>query len=264
MTFTPLAPTLRVEVVETTPSTNALAAERARAGAAEGLVVVAEHQTAGRGRLDRAWVTPPRSALAFSVVLRPDVAPAQWPWLPLLTGLSVATVLRARGYDAGVKWPNDVLIGESTAGPGRGRKAVGILVERVETPTGAAAVVGIGLNVSQTAAELPVPTGTSLAIESGESPDRGELLAALLTHLWSEYDAWRTGGAEARQRLRTAYAGGCVTLGLDVRVVLPGEEELRGRATGIDETGRLVVAGPHGTSAVGAGDVVHVRLLEVT
>ena len=82
---------MRVEVVEEAPSTNALVAERARAGAPEGLVVVAEHQTAGRGRLDRTWETPARSALTFSVLLRPTGAGAAWPWLPLLTGLRRAT-----------------------------------------------------------------------------------------------------------------------------------------------------------------------------
>ena len=125
-------------------------------------MVVAEHQTAGRGRLDRSWETPPRAALTFSVLLRPSVGPEQWPWLPLLTGYAVGTALRDAGFDAGVKWPNDVLIGDL--------KVAGILVERVDTPTGPAAVLGVGLNVSTTAEELPVPTATSLALAARRRP----------------------------------------------------------------------------------------------
>ena len=202
-----LAPDLVVEVLESTTSTNAIAADRARAGAPVGLVVAAEHQTAGRGRLDRRWEAPPRSAAIFSMVLRPTVAAADWPWLPLLTGHTIAKTLRGAGYaGSGVKWPNDVLIGE--------RKVAGILVERVETPSGPAAVIGVGLNVSLTAEELPVPTATSLALESGGEPDRTALLAGLLRSLREAVDAWQAGGpADAVRHLRTSYAAGCVTLG---------------------------------------------------
>jgi BirA family biotin operon repressor/biotin-[acetyl-CoA-carboxylase] ligase len=251
-----LAPDLVVEVLDTTTSTNAVAADRARAGAPEGLVVVAEHQTAARGRLDRTWETPPRSSVLFSMVLRPTVPPASWPWLPLLTGHTVTKALRGEGYDAGVKWPNDVLIARPD---GQGKKIVGILVERIETPDGPAAVVGVGLNVSLTEDELPVPTATSLAIESGVEPDRTALLVTLLRSLREAYDAWQVGGEEATARLRTSYAAACVTLGRDVRVELPGGTELTGRATGVDPGGRLIVTGPAGETAVGAGDVVHVR-----
>lgn len=249
-----LAPDLVVEVLETTTSTNAVAAERARGGAAEGLVVVAEHQTAGRGRLDRSWESPARSAVIFSLVLRPAVPLASWPWLPLLTGHTVGKALRAEGYDAGVKWPNDVLIGD--------RKVAGILVERIDTPDGPAAVVGVGLNASLTEAELPVPTGTSLAIAAGAEPDRTVLLVGLLRSLREAYDAWQAGGEAATARLRTSYAAGCVTVGRDVRVDLPGGAVLTGRATGVDPGGRLIVAGGGGETAVGAGDVVHVRPLD--
>ncbi|MFC5493820.1 biotin--[acetyl-CoA-carboxylase] ligase [Nocardioides caricicola] len=246
-----LAPDLVVEVLETTTSTNAVAAERAREGAPEGLVVVAEHQTAGRGRLNRTWETPARSALTFSLVLRPTVSPADWPWLPLLTGHVVAKTLRAAGYDAGVKWPNDVLLGD--------QKIAGILLERVETGTGPAAVVGVGLNVSLTADELPVPTGTSLLLASGAAPDRTALLVSLLGSLREAYDAWQAGGSAATARLRSSYVAGCVTIGREVRVEMPSGEPITGRAAGVDESGRLVVAGATGETVVGAGDVVHVR-----
>ena len=246
-----LAPDLAVELFETATSTNAVAAARARDGAEEGLVVVAEHQTAGRGRLDRAWETPARSSLTFSLLVRPTVPPGDWPWLPLLTGYTVAKTLRAEGYAVGVKWPNDVLAGD--------RKLVGILVERVETPTGPAAVLGVGLNVSLTADELPVPTATSLALESGATPDRTHLLVELLRSLREAYDAWQAGGADGTTRLRSSYATACVTVGRDVRVDLPGGRVLTGRATGIDQAGRLVVLTGDGETVVGAGDVVHVR-----
>lgn len=246
-----LAPRLVVEVVDAAPSTNAVVAQRARAGAPEGLVVVAEHQTGGRGRLDRVWETPDRAALTFSLLLRPSVPAVDWPWLPLLTGYAVTRTLRAEGVGAGVKWPNDVLVGE--------RKVAGILVERIDTPGGPAAVVGIGLNVSTTAEELPVTTATSLAIETGTASDRTHLLARLLTAVHDSYVAWQAGGPAGTVRLRDAYTAACVTLGHDVRVQLPSGESLVGPATGIDATGRLVVRGPAGDVAVGAGDVVHVR-----
>ncbi|WP_435747928.1 biotin--[acetyl-CoA-carboxylase] ligase [Nocardioides sp. SYSU DS0663] len=245
-----LVPGVAVEVLDEAASTNAVVAERARAGAPEGLVVVTEHQTAGRGRLDRSWQTPARSALTFSVLLRPSAPTRTWPWLPLLTGYAVDKVLKAHGFDAGVKWPNDVLIG--------GRKVAGILVERLETPAGPAAVVGIGVNVGLTADELPVATATSLAV-AGEAPDRTQLLVELLAGLREAYDAWQAGGDLAGMRLADSYADACVTVGQQVRVELPSGEVLTGTATGIDPSGRLLVVGPAGETAVGAGDVVHVR-----
>jgi BirA family biotin operon repressor/biotin-[acetyl-CoA-carboxylase] ligase len=247
-------PDHQVEVVAEAGSTNALVAERARAGGPEGLVIAAEHQTAGRGRLDRTWETTPRSGLTFSVLLRPTVPPASWPWLPLLTGYAVCTALRDAGFDAAVKWPNDVLIHD--------RKVAGILLERVETPTGPTAVLGVGVNVAATAEELPVPDATSLALEAGteastgEVPDRTALLGAILDTLWDTYVAWQEGGDPAGRRLAAAYTAVCATIGRPVRVDLPAGEVLTGVATGLDAGGRLLVDG----TAVSAGDVVHVRV----
>ena len=170
----------RVEVQEETPSTNAYVAERARAGEEPGLVLVTEHQTAGRGRLDRAWETPARSSLTFSVLLRPDVPAASWPWLPLLTGYAVQAALADRLPDIALKWPNDVLV---DADSGLGRKVCGILVERVETPDGPVAVVGIGINVDQTLDELPVALATSVSLETGEPVERTGLLGQVLGSL---------------------------------------------------------------------------------
>lgn len=244
-------PHLIVEVVDEAPSTNALVVARAREGSAEGLVVVAEHQTAGRGRMDRTWETPARAALTFSMLLRPRVAPLEWPWLPLLAGVAVSGALRESGIEVGLKWPNDILVGDLKTG--------GILLERVETPTGPAAVVGIGLNVSTTGEELPVATATSLAIATGAAPDRTSLLLAIVHRLREEYDAWQAGGAAD---LHASYVAACVTVGRDVDVALPGGAALTGRATGIDPGGRLVVQGAGGETAVGAGDVVHVRAFD--
>jgi len=246
-------PGWRVEVVPETPSTNAVVSARAREGTAEGLVVTTEHQTAGRGRLDRGWEMPPRAAIAVSVLLRPDVPAERWPWLPLMAGVAVVETVRELGCDAGLKWPNDVLV--------RGRKLCGILVERVEgsagSKPGAAAVVGIGLNTSLSADELPVPTATSLAIESGAPVDRTEVLATLLAHLGTAYDAWR----ERPDELAAAYGRLSVTVGERVRAELPGGSALVGQATGIDPWGRLEVRPDQGgeSVAVGAGDVVHLR-----
>lgn len=127
--------------------------------------------------------------------------------------------------------------------------------------TGPAAVVGIGLNVDLTPEELPVEHATSLAIEAGAAPDRTDLLVALLRSLVETYDAWQSGGAAGARRLATDYTNVCVTLGRQVRVDLPGGAELTGAATAIDAQGRLVVTGEAGQTAVGAGDVVHVRPL---
>lgn len=233
-----------VEITPSTTSTNADVAERARQGAPEGLVIVTEHQTAGRGRLDRTWEAPPGSALTFSVLLRPSEAawPAErWPWLPLLTGVAVRNGLR-KYADAGLKWPNDVLVGD--------KKLAGILLERVETADGPAAVVGIGLNTGMTAEELPVDTATSLFLETGIQPDRTQVLIDVLRALFGLYlDA-------EPAALHEDYVNASVTLGRQVRVELPGGEVVEGRADRLDEHGRLVV----GDKVVGAGDVVHARL----
>lgn len=251
----------RAEVLPASPSTNAVVADRARAGEAPGLLVVTDHQTAGRGRLDRSWVTPSGVALTFSLLVAPDDVPvARWPWLPLLTGVAVAqAVRRVAGVDATLKWPNDVLVGERPS-TGSGRKLCGILVERVEGPRHASAVVGIGVNVLQRRDELPVDTATSLAVETGGPVDRVALLAAITEELADGYDGWVAASGDATTSgLRSAYTGLCATVGQQVRVQLPRGEDLRGDAVGIDDDGRLLVAGPSGTVALGAGDVVHVR-----
>ncbi len=237
----------RVEVVDEAPSTNAELADRFRSGESEGLVLAAEHQTAGRGRLGREWVTPARSSLTVSFLLVPDGVPAErWPWLPLLTGIAAAAaVRRVTGVEVSLKWPNDVLAGDHKLG--------GILLERVEHDGSAAAVVGIGINCAQTADELPVPEATSLAIVTGAPVDRSALLTALVEELEGRYDAWRAGSD-----LRAAYLELCTTPGQQVQVAVPGGE-VTGEAVDVDEAGRLVVRTEAGEERLGAGDVVHVR-----
>jgi BirA family biotin operon repressor/biotin-[acetyl-CoA-carboxylase] ligase len=233
-----------LQVKEETGSTNADAAAAARAGAAEGLVVVAESQTAGRGRLDRRWVSPPRAGLTLSVVLKP---PSRYQWLPLLAGVAlVETVRRLGEVDAVLKWPNDLLVD--------GRKCAGILAESV----GDAVVVGIGLNVTLREPELPRPDATSLLLSGSACTDRDPLLRALLRTLADRYRRWRDDPESSA--LREAYRMHCDTLGQQVRVALPDGSTLTGTASDVDSAGRLVVTGPDGVpTAVAAGDIEHVR-----
>jgi BirA family biotin operon repressor/biotin-[acetyl-CoA-carboxylase] ligase len=229
----------RLLVLQETPSTNAVVADLARQGEAAGLVVVAEAQTAGRGRLDRSWVSPPRAGLTFSVLLRPDLPPAQWPWLPLWTGLAVANALRDRaGVDAVLKWPNDVLVD--------GRKMCGVLAEVAEP---GAVVLGIGLNVTTAQEELPHEQATSLRLAGARVTDRDTLLRAVLRSL--------TAVLADAAAARSAYRDRCSTLGRAVRVELPAGRVAEGVAEAVDEDGRLVVDG----KAYGVGDVVHLRPL---
>jgi BirA family transcriptional regulator, biotin operon repressor / biotin---[acetyl-CoA-carboxylase] ligase len=247
------APWRTVEVVDVAASTNADVSARARLGEPEGLVIVAEHQTAGRGRLDRGWETPARAALTFSVLLRPVGVPdRRWPWLPLLAGLAVVDgIAAADGPACGLKWPNDV--------QHDGLKVAGILVERLETPLGPAAVLGIGLNVSTRREELPLPTATSLALVGAPVPDRTSLLLSLLASLRGRYDAWARSAGDPDRGVLDDYRRRCVTLGQPVRVHLPAGAALEGTATGIDPDGALVVESGGRRVSMSAGDVVHVR-----
>ncbi len=242
-----------VRVVGSAASTNAVVADLARDGADEGLVVVAEHQTAGRGRLDRTWRTPPRAALTFSLLLRPRAEQGRWTLLPLMTGMAVVdAVAAAGGPPLALKWPNDVLSHD-------GLKVAGLLLERVETPRGPVAVVGVGLNVSTTREELPVETAGSLVTAGMVDPDRTGLLVRLLQAFAERYEAWAEGD-EADAALLATYTERCDTVGREVEVHQPGERIVRGRATGVDGHGALQVEGEHGSHTVHAGDVVHVRV----
>jgi BirA family biotin operon repressor/biotin-[acetyl-CoA-carboxylase] ligase len=252
---TAAGPPWNVRLYEEAESTNAVAAEAPE----RNLVVVAGHQTAGRGRLGREWVTPAGAALTLSAVVDPVVDDEWWPLVPLVAGYAVARVV-----GGSLKWPNDVLLGQ--------QKVCGVLLERVrvlahggEKPL---AVVGIGINVDQTEDELPVPTATSLAL-SGVLVDRTELFGQVLRSLRRQLGLM-TSSPDA---FVGSYRALCDTLDRDVRVDLPDGSVLEGRATDIDAHGRLVVSplthqgfdegpavpGRVAGVAVAAGDVVHVR-----
>ncbi|WP_097967740.1 biotin--[acetyl-CoA-carboxylase] ligase [Streptomyces sp. or20] len=245
-----------LEVVESTGSTNTDLAGQARGGAArEGTVLVAEEQTAGRGRLERTWTAPPRSGLFFSVYLEPgDIPVERWGWVPLLAGVAAATGLaKSAGVDMSLKWPNDLLV----AVAGEERKTGGILGEFA----GDGIVVGLGINVSLRADELPAPTAGSLALAGAVSTDRETLLRAVLRSLEDWYGRWKAaGGDAATSGLQAAYAAGCATLDRTVRAELPGGTSLVGEAVAIDGDGRLVLSTEDGLQRpVSAGDIVHLR-----
>jgi BirA family biotin operon repressor/biotin-[acetyl-CoA-carboxylase] ligase len=233
-----------VTLLPTAESTNALAAQDPRPDT----ILVADHQTAGRGRLDRSWDTPPGSALTFTAVVDPELADHDWPLLPLAVALAVADGVRAAsGLAVAVKWPNDLLVPTDDGGQG---KIAGILLERVTGPSGPLALIGIGINVALTADELPVPTASSLAI-AGSNADRTAVFAQVVPALATILDALRAEPSAVLERYRSE----CDTLGRAVTVHLPDGETFTGTATSLDRSGRLVVD----DRAVGAGDVVHVR-----
>jgi BirA family transcriptional regulator, biotin operon repressor / biotin---[acetyl-CoA-carboxylase] ligase len=239
--------------VYATGSTNA----DARVGAAEGLVILADEQTAGRGRLDRQWTSPPAAGIAVSVLLRPGTAVEARGWspvqvsrygqLPLLAGVALAESVRRLGdVDAVLKWPNDLLIDD--------RKCAGVLSETV--PSDGSVVVGVGLNVTLRAAELPRADATSLQLAGSSCVDRDPLVRALLRAFADWYVRWRdAGGDPVASGLMEAYRFHCATIGRAVRVELPGGAQITGVASTVDDDGCLIVAGRN----IAAGDVVHVQ-----
>ncbi|WP_249522335.1 biotin--[acetyl-CoA-carboxylase] ligase [Modestobacter marinus] len=238
-----------VEVVEAIGSTNAELVARAADGAAEGLVLVAEHQVAGRGRLDRTWTSPPRAGLTVSVLLRPDVPAARRAWLSLLTGVALAEAVgEVPGVRASLKWPNDLLAAD-------GRKLAGILAES----SGNAVVVGVGLNVSTRPDELP-DTGTSLELVRGEPVDRPAVLLTFLRALEQRYARWvEVLGDPVSSGLAQDYLAWCSTVGSAVTVTMPDGSVLDGVAEAVDWDGRLVVRTDAGLLELASGDVRHVR-----
>jgi BirA family transcriptional regulator, biotin operon repressor / biotin---[acetyl-CoA-carboxylase] ligase len=222
-----------LEVVPEIGSTNAALLAAAAEDAPEGTVLAAEHQVTGRGRLDRVWTSPPGAGVTVSFLLRPDVPGARRGWLPLLTGVVLAEAVgEVPGVRASLKWPNDLL---------------------------AAGVVGVGLNVSTRADELP-DTATSLALEAGRPVDRAAVLLQFLRTFEHRYLAWAGAlGDPVSSGLARDYLAWCSTVGAGVVVTLPDGSTLEGVAESVDWDGRLVVRTPQGTVELASGDVRHLR-----
>lgn len=248
-----------VDVVDETTSTNADLLAAAARGAADRTLLAAETQVAGRGRFDRVWTSPPGAGLLVSLLVRPATPLVAWGWLPLLAGVALARAVRAEaGIDAVLKWPNDLLTPD-------GGKLAGILVQAAE----GAAVIGIGLNVSTTAAELPVDTASSLALAGAPAVDRTALLAAIASAVDEQVSRWDAAGGDAQTcGLLADYTALCDTLGRqvrvslgggEVRVSLGGGEVLEGTAEAVADGGGLQVRAGQQTHVVNAGDVEHLR-----
>jgi len=224
-----------IRIVAEVDSTNRVVRDLADAGGAEGLVVVAEHQTAGKGRLGRTWEAPARSAILASVLLRPALAGTERYLVTAAMALSAreacATVA---GFRPQLKWPNDLVAGDA--------KVAGILAQA----SSGAVVAGIGINVSASP-----PDADHLDALTGAAVDRTDLLLALLGDLHVRL--------MCLEAVLDDYRAACATIGRDVRVAIPGGA-LVGRAVGVDDLGRLVVTPAQGAAvAVAAGDVTHVR-----
>jgi len=237
---------------ESLPSTNSELARLACEGGEEGLAIVADEQTAGRGRLQRAWSSPKGAGLYFSILLRPEMPTNQWPLITLMAALAVGDALNeGGGVTTDIKWPNDLLSGE--------RKICGILAEAIETPVGRAVIVGIGINLTNAAfpSELS-DVATSVSEASGQDPEREAILAALLRALSRWYSLLNEpGGREkivAAWSSRSSYATGKLVQ------VSNGDDVWQGTTCGVEPDGSLRLDTGNGeVKLVRAGDVYKVR-----
>jgi BirA family transcriptional regulator, biotin operon repressor / biotin---[acetyl-CoA-carboxylase] ligase len=237
---------------ESLSSTNLEAARRAAEGAAEGLCVVAGEQTAGRGRLQRQWVSPQGAGLYFSIILRPRFDQSAWPLLTLMAAVAVHdALLDSCALKTDIKWPNDILFDD--------KKLCGILAETVETPPGRAVVVGIGINLTRNSFPTEFNgSATSVEVAAGQKPALEAVLAALVGSLGSYYQTLRQpGGPEAITRewcKRSSYSEG-----KRIRVSY-GNETFLGTTRGVECDGALrVETSPGQIKTLRAGDVTAVR-----
>lgn len=234
-------------------STNADLSAAAATGAPDRTVLVAELQSAGRGRLGRTWQAPAGAALTVSTLLRPTaVPPARRGWVGGLLGLAVLAAVRRRtGLVAELKWPNDVLIS--------GRKVAGILAEL----TGSGALVaGVGLNVTLHTDELPRPDATSLLLAGAEADSLGReyLLAAVLDAFAPLLDRWEAAAGDVDAAgLRSEYLAHCGTVGTPVTILLPDGDRVVGTAVDVAPDGAIVIDDGTGARPYTAGDVLHLR-----
>jgi BirA family biotin operon repressor/biotin-[acetyl-CoA-carboxylase] ligase len=229
----------RVKVVELTSTTQGDLVQSVRDGKAKvGDVIVAEYQSAGRGRLDRSFEAAKGTALLFSFYIQPQRKRDDWGWIPLIAGYCVAKSLHT--FQAVVKWPNDILI--------NGKKVSGLIAEVVDDGV----VIGIGVNVGMEKNQLPVNTATSLLVEGGENITRDQLLCKILKAFEERFLQWDQGIDE----IQPLYEELSATIGTEVRVEYPGGAWRHGIAAGVSDTGALVLDdGTHVQSA----DVIHLR-----
>jgi BirA family transcriptional regulator, biotin operon repressor / biotin---[acetyl-CoA-carboxylase] ligase len=242
-------------LVESTASTIDDVAALAHSGAPEGTCVVAETQTAGRGRQGREWVSPPGAGLWLSVLVRPGSVPRErWAWLSLVAGLAARDAIRSvAGVPALLKWPNDLVVNAAACGGDAGpRKLGGILSQAMSDDV---IVLGLGVNVALTSEELPVAQATSVFLEGGRT-DREPLLAAILDALRVRVGQWRA----ADPVLAADYREACVTIGRYVEVTMPNGTHLKGIVSGVDDDGHLRVSDGEISTTVTAGDVVHATI----
>jgi BirA family biotin operon repressor/biotin-[acetyl-CoA-carboxylase] ligase len=241
--------------VDSTGSSIDDVADLARSGAPEGACVVAETQTAGRGRLGRAWVSPPGAGLWLSVLIRPGEVPKErWAWLSLAAGLAAHDAIRSvAGVPALLKWPNDLVVNAAACGGDAGPRKLGGILSQVMSND--AVVIGLGINVALTGDELPVPQATSIFLEGGRV-EREPLLAALLDSLRVRVGQWRSGDPA----LAADYREACVTIGRYVDVAMPDGTQLKGIVSSVDDDGHLRVSDGENSTTVTAGDVVHATI----
>ena len=245
--------------LKTTTSTNDTAADLARHGAPDGTVVVADRQSAGRGRRGRLWLAPSGRCLLCSLLLRPAISPTQAPRLTMLAAVAAVRAIQALGLTASVKWPNDVLVSRSAgrgAGGGvGGGKVGGILTEtEIVGDSLAYAIVGIGLNVNVKLEDLAAisPQATSLSVVAGRRFSRPRLLRLLLTEIEVRYSVMAQDGGDAVQQ---EWASLLDTIGRHVTVT-SNESAVTGLAEGVDDSGALLVRRAGGElSRVTFGDV---------
>ncbi|MDR1355848.1 MAG: biotin--[acetyl-CoA-carboxylase] ligase [Propionibacteriaceae bacterium] len=235
-----------INVVAETGSTNTDLLRAIVAGeASPGAVLIAEHQTSGRGRFTREWLDTPGTNIAMSILVKPKRPMTQWGWLSLLSGMAVTTALRSldatQAFRVELKWPNDVLIDT--------RKVCGIIADG----NGEYAVIGIGVNVGQQLEELPLPSATSLAL-AGLPTDKSLIIARILTSFAQYFEQWQLTGD-----IRTEYLALSATIGRSVRVILSDTESCEGEAVAIAGDGALVVSRAGVPTPFAAGDVVHLR-----
>ena len=242
--------------LDETDSTNRVVLDLARAGEREGIVVVADHQTAGRGRLGRTWQAPPGASLLVTVLLRPALAVADVHLVTIAAALAAADACgEVAGVRPALKWPNDLVVERD----GATRKLAGLLAESTLAGGRIDAVgVGMGLNV-QWPSDLPddlAHIATALNHEAGHDVDRDAVLDAWLRRFADRYERLsQPGGVDD---LLDAYRAACVTLGRDVRAELPFEVVV-GVATDLTREGHLVLDTSDGRRVIAAGDVVHLR-----